>query len=141
MKFLRELEKIENNKLQEKTAYSLNLIFESGSGWANKFLTYYNDHKQTILSERGLLKFIDLDKCFNAIDKSSVKDLSDFRLVLLTIYGFSNIQEYYIEDLKSIEKLYAMLEKEYGSKMKQYNVKLLLDYLKQIMKRLEEPSI
>lgn len=106
------------------------------------FSDYYLNNKQIAFSEHGFFKFVDLNKCIYAIDKASVKDLSDFRKAIATIYGFENIYDFFSEDIENIDKLSTMLQnRKYDKKMKRFNICLLQDNLKSILASLRKAEI
>lgn len=131
---------IEQTKKHEKNGGALNAIFDTGKDWGNEFLKYCINNTQMFLMERGFFKFIDINKCANILDKASVKNTSEFTRALETIYDFNNIVEYYSEDADSIDKLCNKINKNYGSKMKQFNIKLLLSVLESVLGRLRRTA-
>lgn len=122
---IKKLEDLEHTSHKEIKEDSLNAIFDIDKGWGQAFSDHYGENKQTLMTENGFFKHIDIDKCFKAIDRASVKDLSDFRRSVAAIYNFSNIGDFYSDDADNIDKLNTMLDKDYEKKMKQFNIKLL----------------
>lgn len=122
----------------------INNIIDLGDGWGSKFANYSMDHRNEFQSKRRFFKLIDIQNLIDTIKKSKTKDISDFRRTIGSIYNFSNIKDYYIEDSENLNKLLVELnqinEDEFSkySKSKNYNIKLLKEILKEVIEKLNK---
>ncbi|NCB52364.1 MAG: hypothetical protein EOM54_10885 [Clostridia bacterium] len=138
-KCIEELQKLEDSIKGVENRKSINEIFEMTSGWGEAFYEYYESKKVAILSEnKELFNVVDINKCNDRVMDSSVKDLSDFRRGLGSIYQYSNIEEYFAADGKNLLEFKQLLEKDkIEGKIKQLNIKLLIEQIEGILKRLD----
>ena len=119
------------------TEVSVNAVFDTKLGWGEHFYNFCFSNKDMFWKKRAFFKFVDVEKCIEAINVGSVADINDFRDGLNSyIYSFSNIKEYYIEDKSHIEKLYDDLKTEDESVMRQYHKGLLKKYLESVLYKL-----
>ncbi|MFV0352344.1 MAG: hypothetical protein ACK5JF_08570 [Oscillospiraceae bacterium] len=134
---LKELQDLEKKSKKQEKEDTINTIFDHGVGWGEAFSSYCGKIKDAILIGRGFFQHIDVEKCFDAINRSSVRDLSEFRRSVASVYYVSNISEYYAGDIENIELLLARLDKTYNVKMKQHNIDLLRESLTSILEELK----
>jgi hypothetical protein len=102
MQPIRELLEIQSGKNREE---KINDIFLTGTGWGERFCDYCDNEKNRSLTDRKFAEILDIEIILKLIDESNVEDISNFRRQLNSIYGFSNINEYYKGDIENLNKL------------------------------------
>lgn len=141
MKPIRDIISQVNNTEDEN---DINNIINLGDGWGSKFAQYSIDHKNEFQSKKRFFKLIDIQNLIEILVKSKTKDISDFRRTIGSIYNFSNIKDYYIDDVENLNELLVELNKIHEdevskySKSKNYNIKLLKEILKEVIENLNK---
>ena len=119
----------------------INDIFLTGTGWGKRFCDYCNNDENRPFIRTKFAEMFDIDTILETIDKSNVKDVSDFRRQLNSMYGFSNINEYYKGDIENLSKLKDGLQnlnlESYG-KVKTTNIKWLIEDIESVLERLNK---
>ena len=133
-----ELQDIASSRKENTKSDSLNAIFDETVNWGEALANHYRSNKDSFMTEKGFFRYIDVEKCFSAIKQAQVKDLSDFRRIISSVYNFSGIRDYFIDDIENISKLNSMIaQNEFDEKMKQYNYDLLKQTLESVLERLK----
>lgn len=136
MQPIRKLLEMQSGKNREE---EINDIFFTGDGWGERFCNYCENEKNRALTEKKFAKLLDIDRILMVINESNVKDISYFRRQLNSIYNFSNIYEYYKDDIENLNKLKKGLQKfkldKYG-KTKAANIRWLIGDIENILKKL-----
>ena len=136
MQPIRKLLEMQRGKNREE---EINDIFFTGDGWGERFCNYCENEKNRALTEKKFAKLLDIDRILIVINESNVKDISYFRRQLNSIYNFSNIYEYYKDDIENLNKLKKGLQKlkldKYG-KTKAANIRWLIGDIENILKKL-----
>ena len=138
MQPIRDLLKMQSGTNREE---KINDIFSTGAGWGERFCDFCDDEKNRSLTDRKFAEILDIETILKIIDESNVKDISNFRRQLNSIYGFNNINEYYKGDIENLTKLKDGLQKlkleNYG-KSKAANIKWLIENIERILKKLNK---
>lgn len=140
---IQEIKDIIVKKMKIKGEYSINSIINNTIGWGEKFNEYCLEHKNEFLSKREFFKLIDVKNALNCIKLSTTKDISNFRRRIASTYGFRNIKDYHINDIKNLQEflngLNSITEDELKAydKSKIYNIKLLKESISDILIRLK----
>ena len=140
--FAQCLQQLRNTESEQNVSEHINKlteIFEMGAGWGDALSSYYA--QPNIGNNYGFFKNIDVNRCFAAIEKSSVKDLRFFLDLITSEYQYTNIRHSHHEDTTSVRKLRNQLLHMKGvqGKMKSHNLKLLDETLADIIFRLSTP--
>lgn len=142
-KEVQEVKNVISKKMKIKGEYDINSMINNTIGWGEKFNKYCFEHKNEFLSKKEFFKLIDINNALNCIKKATTKDISDFRRRIASVYGFSNIKDYYINDIENLQKFLDRLdsitedELKVYDKSKIYNIKLLKESIFEILKRLK----
>lgn len=138
MQPIRELLEIQSGKNREE---KINDIFLTGTGWGERFCDYCDNEENRSLTDRKFAEILDIETILKLIDESNVEDISNFRRQLNSIYGFSNINEYYKGDIENLSKLKKGLQnlklENYG-KSKAANIRWLIENIESILERLNK---
>ena len=132
-----------SEKMNIEKEYNINSIINFHEGWGEKFNEYCQKHKNEFLSKKEFFKLIDVENALNCLKSSNTKDISDFRRRIASVYGYSNIKDYHINDINNIGKflegLNAISEDELKGydKSKIYNIELLKESISDILRRLK----
>lgn len=117
---------------------SLNEIFAS-EDWGIKLKEYIK--KQDYLNRKQFLIEFDINMIVEKIKNSNSKNIYYFKYCIDEIYGFSNLKDYFINDLEKmselIEKLDKMNKDSFGVTQKEA-IEYLSEILKEKKKILEE---
>ena len=106
--------------------------------WAEKLLDYCDKHFNEFLSRYGFIDLLDIEKKKKKIRSATAKELYLVKDMFKTVYGASNINDFFINDKENIEKLLKQLEQiEFEGINKPLAKKTLEFYLKDIITRLE----
>jgi len=99
----------ENNKKKIKKA---TLGKEESSNWLENLIEIKKDVPLKSFNEKkSLIGHVDVDILIDNINNSTITELNDFyKYILRDIYSFSNINEYYADDLKNLEHLKKGIE-------------------------------
>lgn len=123
-------------EISSKNQKSINLkkIFES-EDWGLKLNEYVKE--QDCINEKQFLNEFDIDTIVEKIKKSNSKNIYNFKYCIDRLYNFSNLKDFYINDLEKmrnlIEKLDAMDKDSFGITKKE-----AIEYLSQILKEKKE---
>ncbi len=142
---IKELEMCINDNNDKMLKEKFQRIF-NGIDFVDKFYSFYeeNQNNKFITKEKKLLSFAEVDIVVNAISRVNAREVREFGRVLNTIYGFSNISEYFGNDKDFVFELIDKLEKIDKSSytiMKKYNLEFLLESLRNIYTRLNNNKI
>ena len=128
----------EEIKLNKKMkADTLNDLFICQSGWAKRFMQYYIDNDQDFLTEKAFFSKIDIAICSECIINSAIEDLNNFNAAIHKVYGFSNIYDYYKNDIPNL-KAFIM---EIGviavdGKIKGMHIRSIIEFIEETIDKL-----
>ena len=106
--------------------------------WAEKLLDYCDKHFNEFLSRYGFIDLLDIEIITEKIRSATAKELYLVKDMFKTVYGASNINDFFINDKENIEKLLKQLDQiEFEGINKPLAKKTLEFYLKDIITRLE----
>lgn len=136
------LKKEINVRTAENKESKIKNILECENGWGEQLGEYYDKNDGEILNSKAFLSHLDIDKLLNLIRNSKVRDISDFRRVMYSVYHYENIKKYFYEDYENIKLLRDGIdnmlneEKESMGKTKVLNLKYLMRDLDFVLERL-----
>ncbi len=135
---LNELYSLQDSCTYNKTIKSINAIFELKDGWGNAFYEYYEENRNDILQSKEFFSQIDIDRLREKIYEAPVKELSDFRRGINTIYSFSNLKDYFENDIHNLLELKKLLQiGDFKGKSKKNNINSLIIIVNSILEKLE----
>lgn len=108
----------------------------------NAFSKQIRDDKDKYISQRAFLKRIDVPKLLSVIEQCSSEQIDNLRRSIGTVYSFSNINEFFMEDKSSLLQLknglVALLssEKSVGDKIIKLQLSWFIDSLDRILEKL-----
>lgn len=103
---VQKLGELEKSLQQTKKQEDINAIFSLSNGWGEKVLEYYREKKTEILTQDGFFKSIDVSLCYRAIIGGNVKDISDFRCTVNSVYDFRMLKNIIVVMRKTL--IYCM---------------------------------
>ena len=125
--------KMEISSQNQKNS-NLKEIFES-EDWGIKLNEYVKE--QDCLNKKQFLNEFDIDSIVEKIKNSNSKNIYNFKYCIDRLYNFSNLKEFYINDLEKIKKLIKELEDmdkdNFGITKKE-----AIEYLSKILKEKKE---
>lgn len=84
-------------------------------GWSRKFEDYITNHKNDFLNRKKFFSLINVGDFSKALDEAKNVDIIYIRRALDSVYNFSNLNDFYNDDLPTIELLItdltSMMEK------------------------------
>lgn len=137
-----ELSEIEKNKRIDSFKEVIDQMMSFDSDWPNDLNEYYMKDNHVFTMKRGFFKFIDIDSLGKVLFLASPKQLVDFRNIVEEIYSFSNISEFFDEDIENINKLSSMINESnhFESRIHQFNLNYLHESLENILKHLKKSN-
>lgn len=129
-KNIRILEEALYDKKAKKKENEFNEIIND-SNWGVKLNDYCYSKKDEFLGDRIFLANFNIEKIINNIRNSDTKNIYCFKYCIDRVYRFSNIREFYENDIPSFQKLIIELKNiieeknEYGYTKKEALVELL----------------
>ena len=118
-------------------------FFLENEKWDSDFLTICSKWDEKLLILQKFFSFVDIDKMIKRLKEvDSPKDIYYLIDGIRRIYSFSNIEQYYKEDIQNIKLFLEKLEKELleisqGIKTREIALKALQKNLKEYLSRLE----
>ncbi len=119
---------------------SVNLLDEISE---NQFMSDMSNYKNLAVTYRCFLSRINIDEVIGFINKSSNDSFIKFREIIRGVYSFSNVGEYFLEELEYFEELIIKIkeiENGINGKIKKQNVIYLVEDLDNILKYLKNYS-
>ena len=101
----------------------------------------YNLERQNYINKRQFLNEFDIDTIVEKIKNSNSKNIYNFKYCIDRIYNFSNLKDFYINDLEKMEQLIEKLkdiDKDSFGITKKEAIKYLIKTLKEKIKLLEQ---
>ena len=102
---------IKENKI-DKYKTKIELLLEQ-ENWAEELndYVYENNKNGVFINEKGFLAKLDIDMIVSNLKKSDNKNIFCFKYAIARVYNFSNLKEYFSEDLDNLNKLIDELNK------------------------------
>lgn len=102
---------IKENKI-DKYKTKIELLLEQ-ENWAEELndYVYENNKNGVFINERGFLAKLDIDMIVSNLKESDNKNIFCFKYAIERVYNFSNLKEYFSEDLDNLNKLIDELNK------------------------------
>ena len=103
----------------------------------NAFCEFAEKNRSSFMGNKAFALNLNITKFENMLLKSSSKDLGDIRGAFLNIYSFSNLKDYYLDDLDNLKKIYLivlnLMKNKRMDKIQKMQLKFFKDNLKEIM--------
>lgn len=113
--------------------------FMGSEDWAEKLLEYCDNHYHEFTTRYGFIDLLDTELLLNNLQNSSTKQLRITKDIFKKVYGFSNIRDFYFNDLNIIKKLREEINRLVLEGINKPLAKnALVEYLDDIIKRLEK---
>ena len=118
------------------------LAFDYSVGDMDKFSKQIRDNRDKYVSQRAFLKRIEVPKLLSAIEQCTSEQIDNLRRSIGTVYSFSNINEFFMEDKSSLLELrdglatFLSSEKSIGDKIKRLQLSWFVDGLDRILEKL-----
>ncbi|HIT71452.1 MAG TPA: hypothetical protein IAD08_06005 [Candidatus Scatovivens faecipullorum] len=123
---------------KNKNIINLKDIFES-KDWGVKLNEYIRE--QDCIEKKQFLNEFDIDTIVEKIKNSNSKNIYNFKYCIDRIYNFSNLKDFYINDLEKMEQLIEKLkdiDKDSFGITKKEAIEYLIKTLKEKIKLLEQ---
>ena len=115
------------------------LQYMNCDNWAEELLDYCNKHHNDFLSRYAFIDLLNIDTLLEKINTCSTKDMYLIKDIFATVYRASNINEFFVNDIKDIKRFREALAKmNIKGINKSISKKSLEDYLDDIIQRLEK---
>lgn len=105
-----ELLALMEKKSTNKNDLQLDSILKEKLHWGHKLYKYVFEKRDAFLSEGAFLSKFNIDIVVDKLQNSPPDDWQDFRHCLRAVYNFSNLRDYYSNDLKNAIDLKEKLE-------------------------------
>ncbi|AUD64087.1 hypothetical protein BK010_10495 (plasmid) [Tenericutes bacterium MO-XQ] len=108
----------------------------TNDNWSQEFIDNLKDEKKAwrFTTEYNFVSLIDVEKLAELILSGTPKDLSNVQQAFRFVYSFSNLNEYFKNDLENLKKMREILNKglsDVESKVMIYSVKKFILYLEE----------
>lgn len=105
-----ELLALIEKKSTNRDDLKLDSILKEKLHWGHQLYEYVFEKRDAFLSERAFLSKFNIDIMVDKLQNSPPDDWQDFRHCLSAVYNFSNLRDYYSNDLKNAIDLKEKLE-------------------------------
>ena len=118
------------------------LAFDYNVEDMDTFSKQIRDSRDKYISQRAFLKRIEVPKLLSVIELCSSEQIDNLRRSIGTVYSFSNINEFFMEDKSSLLQLrdglvaFLSSKKSVGDKIKRLQLSWFVDSLNQILEKL-----
>ena len=118
------------------------LVFDYTEKNIDAFSDQILNDRDKYISQHAFLKKIDIPKLISVIEQCSSEQIDNLRRAIGTVYSFSNINEFFMDDKASLQQLKDGLEellsseKRSGDKIKRLQLSWLLDSLTRVWEKL-----
>ncbi len=138
-----EILEVVKNQVEFSEESTLNSSIDESGKDISIFVNYVYDNKSNYMNQKKFFKLIDIKKLANCVSNSSNEDIGSIRYTINQVYSFSNIGEYFSEDVPNIEFFMLEIEKILNDsylkdKIKIYNLELLKSQLEGYLVRLKK---
>lgn len=107
---IKPLAQILNANSDKGKSADINEVFKEEENWGEKFEMYCNSKRNEIIEDKKFLCYLDIEKCTDMLKKSDVKNLYNFLYGIESVYSFSNLNEFFKNDISKIESLLNKIE-------------------------------
>lgn len=113
--------------------------FMSSEEWAEKLFGYCGNHNHEFTMRYGFIDLLDTELLLKNLQNASTKQLRLTKDIFKKVYGFSNISDFYKNDLETIKHIREKVSQiTFAGINKPLAKDALLEYLDNIIKRLEK---
>lgn len=114
-------------------------ILLKSENWTEELLAYCQEHYNDFISRYGFIDLLDIEYVLEKIQKASTKEIYAIKDVFKEVYRVSNINQFFVNDTEAIKVFRdAFVDIEFAGINKPLAQKALVDYLDDIIKRLEK---
>lgn len=100
-----ELREFKSKLLERKKHTNFLETFNYEKEQLQDWLNYIHKEYDSFIEKRGFAKFINVDRFIDLLKKLSAKEISDVRRAFHRVYSFSNLWEYFRDDLETLKNL------------------------------------
>lgn len=112
--------------------------YMNSENWAEELLDYCNKHYYEFVKRYGFIDLLDIELFLKKIENASVKELWLIKDIFKSVYGVSNINEFFVNDIDTIRKCREKISQiSYEGINKPLAKNALVEYLDDIINRLE----
>ena len=115
-------------KNREIEKQELNQVLDCSNG--SKFLTYCYENSNEFLEKKSFMAYVDLEGLIKTVNTGDIREIYEIARGFEIIYNFSNLYEFYFDDLELLNILVDRLQGlECGGKTRKIAVDVLCDTL------------
>ena len=100
-----ELHEFKSKLLERKKQTNFLGTFNYEKEQLQDWLDYIHKEKDSFIEKRGFAKFINVDRFIDLLKKLSAKEIDDVRGAFHRVYSFSNLWDYFKDDLETLKNL------------------------------------
>ena len=133
---------IKKNNANEKER--INDCFDNESSWGNAFAEFCQKNKNEYMLDYKFFYYLNIEKIIEMLKTSSVENIYDFLDGIKTIYSFSNLNEFFMNDLAKLKSFFEKLNIEeisIGKKTKKFALENLKAKIKKSIDQIEPYSL
>ena len=123
---LKELDSRDNKWIKEFQDY-----LSSDSEFDMKFEELCEANKNSFLEKRKFMSILDVEQFINKINYSNTKGIYNVITGIRDVYDFSNLYDYYLDDINTIKNILSRLNENSLSKSKTKSI--AIEQLKQML--------
>ncbi len=105
-----ELMTLMKEKSHARDDTQIAVLLKENDGWGKKFYEYVSSNRNIFPSEKAFLSKFNIDALFEKLRFSPPDDWLAFRHSISLIYNFSNLSDFYQDDLEPAKMLKEKLE-------------------------------
>ena len=106
------------NELNSKNKFNMEAEINKTIKTSKEFSDFCYSNKDKFINEHKFFGYIDVDNFVSVIEESKPDDITNYRYTFSDIYGFSNIYEFYKDDIpnliKCIDKLKSLNKMDFS---------------------------
>jgi hypothetical protein len=116
----------------------INTCFDSIETWGDNFCEYCFKHKQEFLTNHRFFYSIDISKLLECLNNATLKDIYDFISAMNEIYSFSNLNDFFINDLANLSAFAKNIPVEHDTITRKMALKRIRDRVEEVMQNLNK---
>lgn len=138
---IKEINEIVNRKNNIYQDEKIQDLLEDVNTWGERVMNYVDEHRNAV--DNSFIYRSNPERILELINKSNSSNIEKFRHALSSLYSFSNIDEFYMEDYSNLKIIYDGLnpnDTEYDL-IKKTNIKWLMTLIEEKMEKLKPVSV
>ena len=100
---------LENNKKEEHE--KINIYFNKTDKNLEEFIKYCKDNRDKFINDKKFIYYFNIDEFINKIKISNINDIYNIGNAILSVYSFSNLNNFFKSDIKNLSNIIENLNK------------------------------